>query len=494
MHAPERADRLRAAAAAAVLLAACALSCVHGREATWPGTSPSPGERWVPPEGAVAPPPEAAPAEASALPEDLLENASSWTLGDLIDLALRNSPQTRITWARARSAAASLGAEKGYDYPAVYGQVSETRIKGSAVGGKFTFKSESFSPYVQLNWILLDFGAREGRKDSARAALMAADWQHNQAIQDVVLAVEQAYYQYLDAVALEKAEQSSVAEATASLDAAERRRAAGLATVGDVLQAKTRLSEARLQLQTVGGQIQTIRGAVATAVGLPANTPFDIEIPTPEIPADRAAVEVENAIRTAQAQRPELAAARARAEQAEADVRAQRAKDRPTLGLAANGGQIYYDALSVHQNIYSAQLLLTIPIFNGFTYQYNLQKAEADRDAARASLESLEQEITLQVWTAYFDHKTADGKLDTARDLVESASQSFDVASARYKAGVGSILDLLIAQSALESARAQEVRSRTEWFLTLARLAHDTGTLAQPGPAEAPGPSTKGTP
>ena len=52
-----------------------------------------------------------------------------------------------------------------------------------------------------------------------------------------------------------------------------------------------------------------------------------------------------------------------------------------------------------------------------------------------------------------------------------------DVARSRYKSGVGSILDLLTAEAALETARAQEVQSRADWFLAMAQLAHDVGTL-----------------
>jgi len=68
----------------------------------------------------------------------------------------------------------------------------------------------------------------------------------------------------------------------------------------------------------------------------------------------------------------------------------------------------------------------------------------------------------------------------TTRDLLQSAQQSFEVVSARYKAGVGSILDVLTSESALASARAQEAQARTDWFLSMAQLAHDTGSLWGP--------------
>ena len=67
--------------------------------------------------------------------------------------------------------------------------------------------------------------------------------------------------------------------------------------------------------------------------------------------------------------------------------------------------------------------------------------------------------------------------MKTSRDLLGAASQSADVARSRYKAGVGTILDLLTAEASLESARGQEVQARADWFLAMAQLAHDVGTL-----------------
>jgi outer membrane protein TolC len=73
--------------------------------------------------------------------------------------------------------------------------------------------------------------------------------------------------------------------------------------------------------------------------------------------------------------------------------------------------------------------------------------------------------------------QTAARRVNTADDLLASASQSAEVALGRYKAGVGSILDLLTAQSALADARAQAIETRWIWRTALARLAHDIGIL-----------------
>jgi outer membrane protein TolC len=106
-----------------------------------------------------------------------------------------------------------------------------------------------------------------------------------------------------------------------------------------------------------------------------------------------------------------------------------------------------------------------------------VRAAELESQIAAENVRSVEQNVNLQVWTSYFTLQTATQRLGTARDLLASAQESADVAQSRYRAGVGSILDLLTAESALENARAQEVQARADWFVAVAQLAHDTGSL-----------------
>ncbi len=96
----------------------------------------------------------------------------------------------------------------------------------------------------------------------------------------------------------------------------------------------------------------------------------------------------------------------------------------------------------------------------------------------------LDRSVELQVWTSYYGLKTSEQEIVTAKDLLASAEASYDVALGRYKEGVGSILDLLAAQSVLADGRVQLVRARSDWFLALVQFTHDTGTLAPPAGPE----------
>ncbi len=78
----------------------------------------------------------------------------------------------------------------------------------------------------------------------------------------------------------------SYAEAESSVVAAEARHEVGLATIADVLQARTARAQVKLDLQTTEGQVRTTKGALAVSMGYPANVPYDIAIGTPDIPVD----------------------------------------------------------------------------------------------------------------------------------------------------------------------------------------------------------------
>lgn len=446
-----------------------------------PETSPAPHIPWTPPPGAT---PAPAPRKPVEIPEDLRRQAESLTLAQVVDVALRSSPLTREAWQQARAAAAELGARRAGYYPELDSEIDARRSKSVALGGRAAFLQSTVGPALALNYLLFDFGGRRADAEAARRQLIAADFAHNAAIQDVVLQVERAYYQYLNAKALLAAELSNLKGFQSNLEAADQRRRAGLATVADVLQSRTALAQIELNVASFRGQIQSLRGALASAMGLPASVPFDVgELPA-EVPAAAQAAAVEPLLERALAGRPDLAAARSRALAAADDVQKARSDTLPKLSLLGTYNRLSYlgTAAGPFNSSYSGSLVLSYPLFDGFQRRYRVREAEANSELARARVDDLETQVTLQVWTDYYNLKTAEQRLVTSRALMASATESEDAGLARYKAGVGSILDLLTAQSALANARAQEVQARADWFQSMAQLAHDTGSL---GPATA---------
>ena len=415
--------------------------------------------------------------KAANIPPRLLSNLDSLSLADVVTIALLNSKQTRQAWEQALAASAEFGSQRGSYFPTINAQASGGREKSLASGTKAFFEGWTYSPSLNLNWLLFDFGGRKASIDATREALFAADWAHNVAIQNVILQVEQAFYGYFAAKSLLAAQQSTVDEARANRTASEDRHAAGLSTIADVLQARTAMSQSLLTLETLQGQIQTTRSVLATAMGLPANTSFDVELPLDAPPLERTKKTVGEYLDMALKKRPDLAAARAQAMEAQSHALSVRAEAFPSITANGSVGQLYFQNLGSGSTIYSAMIGVTIPLFAGFSHYYNTQAAFAQARSSLAAARNTEDLVTLQVWTSYYNLETADQMVRTSEDLLTSATQNHDVASGRYKSGVGTILDLLTAQAALESARAQQVQARVQWWIGLAQLAHDTGNL-----------------
>lgn len=465
-------------ALAAALLFAC--GCASVAESTIDGqVAPSPA-------GQIreAPRPSSAPRQDPAVLAQLAKGGTV-SLAQLIEFALRNSPATRASWADARAAAAVKGSKQSTYFPQLDATAGwEYRHQVFSPGNVLEFQDVNAG--IQLSWLLLDFGTRGGDVDEARALLAAANLNHDLTVQDLVLRVEQAYAQYQGARALFAAQKSSVDEARTAYQAAEERRRTGVATVADVLQAKTALSQAQLTLQSLDGQVQTLRGAVATAVGVPANVPIDAE-ELPQVNIDQQLSRIEDLIAQAERERPDLQRARAQAEAARSHASSVRWRGWPQLFATGSASVLKFtDRDAPLADSYTVALNLRFPLFNGFKDSYDAAQAEEQANAAQARAESVEQEAVLSVWSSYQAVRTAVQRVRTARDLLESAQQSAEVAQGRYKEGVGTILDVLTAQSALASARAQEVQARADWQLAVAALAHDTGAL---GPSSQSQPS-----
>ena len=120
---------------------------------------------------------------------------------------------------------------------------------------------------------------------------------------------------------------------------------------------------------------------------------------------------------------------------------------------------------------------VNLPLFTGFDTTYRVRAAAAQVDVKAAQRDSLKNQVALDVWKSYQSLTTATQSLKTTLDLVASAEQSERVSLGRYKAGVGTVLDLLAAQSALANARLQRIQAALDWFVYRATLAQAVGAL-----------------
>src|SRR5438034_9775011 len=377
---PTRRMGARALAALAALAAACFPNPPGVRGVA--GTAPTPSVFWTPPRERGA---RDTTRPAPAVPPELTERVQGLQLTDVIDIALRNNSATAAAWADARAAAATYGAARGQYYPTVSVTATATTVKTAATAGRVSVQQQLYGPTLNASWLLFDFGVRSGAVAGAREALLAADWTHNAVIQNVVLDVETAYFQYHATKALLAAQQTTLKEAQTNLAAAEQRHRVGLATIADVLQAKTARSQAQLALETTEGMLQTTRGALALSMGLPANVAYDVALPPDTTPplgiTDSLDVLIDRAVR----ERPDLMAARAAAQASQARVAVARGQALPSLVLSGTGAGTYFSSKPLpthHGNRHSATIGLQIPLFSGWSQIYDVRATTATARAA----------------------------------------------------------------------------------------------------------------
>ncbi|HWH53540.1 MAG TPA: TolC family protein, partial [Gemmatimonadaceae bacterium] len=455
------------------------------------GAPPSPAVPWAVPAAARTPPPPSeaprAPAATAALTADSASTgAPTFSLVDVVDLALRNNPATRESWALAQSAASEFGAARGALFPDINGNVNVSRTSSSAgagfggaggvapidttgsgstrsgAGGGAT--RTQLTPAISLSYLVFDFGGRSGTIEAAKQRAIAADLTHNATINDVVLEVESAVFSYLANRALRDAQVTAVAESRADTAAAEARLRVGVGTLQDVLQTRTALAQAVFQLETFEGALRASRGTLAAAMGLQANARFDIPLVAASDSVADVAATVDTLINRAITLRPDVAEVRAEAAALAQEIRIARSAGYPALTLSST--ESYARTLqgtSTSGRNSSLVFGLQIPVFNGFSREYQVRSAQAQYQAGLARVASTEQQVTVQVYASYAELQTARQRLTAAAELLTAAVQSAQVATGRYREGVGTIVDLLLARSALDQARAENIQARWEW-------------------------------
>ena len=125
---------------------------------------------------------------------------------------------------------------------------------------------------------------------------------------------------------------------------------------------------------------------------------------------------------------------------------------------------------------------VAFPLFNGFSKSYGVRQAEAGLEASEAALEQARLAVSQSVWNAYYHMNAANSGLSTTAMLIKTAENNEEVALGRYKSGVGTILDVLTAESAAASARQLRINSELDWQVARAQLVLALGKLTGTDP------------
>jgi outer membrane protein len=420
-----------------------------------------------------------------------VDPAKTYSLAELVDLAESHNPQTRLAWERARAQAAALGIARSELYPTLVAvALSQTNRQEILFNNRFARQTiADFAVAVELNYTIFDFGARSGRINAAKAETLAANLAFNDVHRSIIFQVQRAYYQLLNSSGQEDAARAALANAQAVQQAAEERLNNGLATLPDVLEARSATAQAEYELHAVLGAEEIARGDLATSLGTSPTTAIHVQALKELTIPDSVGDTVDAAIDRALAQRPDLLQQVAQIRSANARIKEANAAYYPALHVtAAPTGEAMFGMQQSFPWAYTADLTggvafdLTWTIFDGGARRNNLARAKADEHAAEAQANATSDQIANEVWAAYSNLNTAFRQHLSAKALLEASSKSYDAALESYNYGLRNLLDVTAAQRTLAQARSADVLARTQVLTALVNLAFRTGDSVQPKP------------
>ena len=412
--------------------------------------------------------------------------ATDWwrALGDarldrLVDQALAGNPSLRLTQTRLSRARAISEVADAALLPQLNASVDLTRQRytenGAVPAPLAGSVRETGTLQLGSTWELDFFGKNRAALEAALGSLRAtgADVQAARS-----LLATQVVRGWLQLARLH--DQLGLAERTLAqrgeqLNLVRDRVNAGLDTRLEQRQAEGGLPEARQQIEALREQIAWGRNALAALVAQPADT---LDLTVPSLSALRAPTLPTLLPADLLGRRADIAAARWRVEAAGQDLRSARSQFYPNLNLNAFAG---LSSIGLGNLLQAGSLqwgigpALRLPIFDAGRLRANLQTRSADLDAA---VESYNGAVLDAV------HEVAD-QLASARSITlqqaeqgaaqEAAEGAYDIATQRYRAGLGNYLNVLTAESSVLSQRRLRVDLAARALDVQAQLARALG-------------------
>ena len=424
-----------------------------------------------------------------------IDPQKDYELAELIDLAERINPATRVAWEKARQAAAAIGLAQSQYFPilALTASAGQARFPVAIplTAQRSTLMDEELqiaAPVATLEWVLLDFGKRAANVRAARERLLGANLGFNARHLEIVFQVQTAFYNLSTVRGRIAVAEATLESALKVQELAEEKLKHGLATAPDVSLARQQAVQAAFDLEEVKSKERDAQVALAESIGILPTTPIRVadfsRLPLPTTLEET----VEQFIDRTLEQRPDLLARVAVLREKEAEIRRTRAAYFPTLSFTGGAGgafarsQITLEGstapwVSRDQPTYFVGLNLTWSLFEGGARRHKLEIARSEREAAQHELEDARDKAISQVWRYYTDTKLALRRLEVAAALVEASEKSYQQTFEGYQHGLSTLVDVLTARSSLSSARYTQLDTRTTLLESTAGLAFASGDL-----------------
>ena len=397
------------------------------------------------------------------------------TLVEVVDLGLCRNPHTAAAYAALQSQRYTKNAAHSYYLPTVSGGVDAHRSHTE-------HDDWNYGASLSASYLIFDFGKRESDFAQTLATYRAAGFDYDDTVQNFIYSVVGAYYELLNMDAAVISAQSALTVAKTAKETADKKYNSGAVARADVYKADTTLASSKLALERTKNNREIAKGNLLNILSFSTNETIKIKDMPASFGSTAESKNIDELIKTAQKQRPDLLKAKSQTNAAWHRRNSAFLKSLPSISVNASvdttdttvGGMFKDMTLKTHGSIgFSASM----PIFTGFLNFYNARSANADYENMKYSEENIYNNAMLDVFSAYQNYKTAQNVLEQTKSLLKSATENERVTSGMYKVGRATMLDWQTAQAELVDARNQNNSAKYDLFIKRAAVALAIGDI-----------------
>jgi outer membrane protein len=326
-----------------------------------------------------------------------------------------------------------------------------------------------------VSQLITDFGHTSNLVSSARLQSKADEQNAAATKQDVLLAVDQAFYNSLQTHAVLRVAEQTVASRQLLSDQVAALTNSKLKSDLDLSFANVSLAQAKLLYLDALNNDKGAMASLSGVLGYSTLETFELVNGNESLPPPPA--DIDKLIANAFAQRPEILALEFEAQSAEKLHNAARDEQYPTISALGAFGDAPIRDDRVYGPYAAVGVNLQIPVFNGFLYSAKTREADLRAQAARLRLMDLRNRISRDVRTSWLAANTTFDRVNVSEQLLAQANQALDLAQTRYKLGLSSIVELSQAQLQQTQAEIGNAQAGYEYRMALSMLRYQTTGL-----------------
>ena len=405
------------------------------------------------------------------------------SLPDAEAIALKNHPQVQASQAAYLQSDQIVTENRAAYYPALNGEITaaqanpNSRLGAGAINDPRLFNH--FGTGLTLSQLVTDSGRTPNLVADARLRAQAGREDYRATRYDVLLGVNQAYYEVLLSQQLIKVAQQTISTRQSVVDQISELTRAKLRSDVDLSFAQVNLADAKLMLIRAQDRLEGAYAGLGQALGTQQSVHYQLtDLPQPPAtPADP-----EPLVQQAFQNRPEVASLQLQQQAAQKFVYAERDLKRPTVSLSAEAGALPWirpgnanpDIPSGYE---TAAINVQVPIFNGHLFSARRQAAEYQLTAADQRLRDLHDRVARDVRTSWGHAETSSQAIAATEQLLKQANLALDLAQGRYNLGLSSIVELTQAQLGQTQAEVENLNARYSYQDAYAALQYTLGLL-----------------